>query len=804
MKLTSSQQQLWFIDEFHHGLAAHNLPAQLRLRGRCDLAALRRAIDGLVARHAVLRTRLPAGEDGLPVQATDPAGPVKLEFTDLTGRPADAAERRLGEIGRAEAVRPFRLAAGWPVRGHLVRLTDRDHALVLVVHQLAFDEVSLGIVAADLAALYDAEVSGRAPAGQGARLTFAQYALAEPDRITAQDEAYWRDTLAGLPASRFPADRPRPPLASHDGAVERARIGADVLAGLRQLAGQQGTSLQAVLLAALDVMLYRYTGQTDLVVGTASPNRAGPGLAGLVGFVEATLPVRASLDGDQPFTELVAGVTAALAGAVAHQDLPFARIVDLLGVERDTGRFPVFQTWLRCGEPVSPATGAGVTFSVEPVDLLASRYDLGLDARPGEDGLDVALTYPPALFDAGTVRRMLGHLDVLLRGIVADPGTPVSGLPLLTDAERRRELTEWNDTAREFPKICIHEGFEAQVRRTPAAIAAEYGTEQVTYAELDALASHLASELRGHGIAPEELAGVCMQTSITRLAALLGIWKAGGGYVPLDPGLPAERLRYMIGDTGMKVVVTDKQSAASLPQADVPVIILSDAYFADPGEPVQLLPGRAAPSNVAYVIYTSGSTGQPKGVVVEHRHAINFLQGMVQAWHITAGSAVLSFAAYTFDVSVMDFFMPLLAGAKVVMASPETLHSPPRLAALIRESKVTFACLPPAVLSLLTGEDFGELRTLLSAGEELTSELLRHWMRDGLEIYNGYGPTECAIGTTFMRLEPSTPLPPPIGRPKPNCQAYVLDEHLNPVPVGVIGELHVGGAGRQPGVPEPA
>ncbi len=290
---------------------------------------------------------------------------------------------------------------------------------------------------------------------------------------------------------------------------------------------------------------------------------------------------------------------------------------------------------------------------------------------------------------------------------------------------------------------------------------------------------------------------MCMPTGLRRLAALLGILKAGAGYVPLDPALPDERLAFMINDTGMRVLLTDDRSRASVPDVAGVTVVSLDAEW---DRLRQQLAGNLAdtgvtPSNVAYVIYTSGSTGQPKGVVVEHRQAINFLHGMVRHWRIGAGSAVLQFAAFTFDVSVMDMFMPLLGGAKLVLAAPETLHSPPRLAALMRDARITFACLPPAVLNLLTGEEFPELRTLLSAGEELSSELLRGWLRDGLEIYNGYGPTEASIGSTFMKLEPSTPLPPPIGRPKPNYQAYVLDSYLNPVPVGVIGELHIGGAG---------
>jgi amino acid adenylation domain-containing protein len=805
--LTFGQQQLWFIDEFHHGLPAHNQPHQIRLTGPLDVAALGRALDGLVARHAALRTRLPAGDDGMPVQVVDEPAPVRLEQTDIADADAGAAAGRLGELAIADARRPFGVARAWPMRVRLVRLGDAEHVLVLVVHQLAFDEASFGVLLTDLAALYEAETAGPAAALADLPVTFAGYALAERQRLAgpgaAELEEYWAGALADLTATRFPTDRPRPLLASHDGAIEAVTIGEDLLGGLRALSDQAGVPLAVTLLAAVAALLYRYTGQTDLVVGTASANRDDPRLVPLIGYLENILPIRADASGDPSFSELLSRVRAAVDGAVAHQGLPFARIVDALRVERDTGRFPVFQTWLRCHEPLADLTAGGVRFCPEPVPLLASRYDLGFDARPGDGGLRVEATFPPALFDAATVRRLLGHLAVLLGGAVADPSTRLSRLPVLTPAEWQREVADWNDTARAFPQICIHEGFERQARRTPDAIAAEFGAEKISYARLDERADQIAAVLRKAGVGPETLVGVCMHTSITRLAALLGIWKAGGGYVPLDPGLPAERLGYMITDTGMAVIVTDEDSRAAVPPASAQVLTLSPADPASPASPASPAgpaaassgPAGPAPDNVAYVIYTSGSTGHPKGVVIEHRHAINFLHGMIEAWRITPASAVLQFAAYTFDVSVMDMFMPLLAGAKVVLAPTETLHSPPRLAALIRDAKVTFACLPPAVLSLLVGEKFPDLRTLLSAGEELTSELLRSWLRDGLEIYNGYGPTECAIGSTFMKLEPTTKLPPPIGRPKPNYQAYVLDEHLNPVPVGVTGELHIGGAG---------
>jgi amino acid adenylation domain-containing protein len=801
LPLSRAQEQLWFIDEFHNGLAAHNVPDLVRLRGPLDTAALGRAIDDLVARHESLRTRLLAGRDGQPVQMIDPAGPVGLELTDYAELGPQAASGRLSEFAIAQALRPFHLATDWPFRASLVRLAADEHALVIVAHRTATDDWSFGVLLRDLAALYQAQASGEPSGLAPPPVQFADYAVWERDHLQGpvltglQD--YWRGALAGLETSQFPADRQRPVLASHDGAVEASWAGGGLLEGLQRLSDRSGTTLPVTLLAALQVLMSRYTGQADVVIGAVSANRDTPELEALVGFVANTLPVRGDLSGDPAFTELLGRVQAAAQGARAHQDLPFAQVVGALQVERDPGRFPVYQVALACTEPVSDIESAGVIFHREQVDLLAAMYDLSFAVEASPGGLRIQCTYTPALFDAETVRRLLDNWEVLLRGVAADPSARLSQLPVLTEQELHAELVEWNDTAAEFPRVCIHEGFEAQVALTPDGVAAEFEGKRLSYAELNASANQIARRLRDLGVGPEILVGVCMQTGLARLAALLGVWKAGGGYVPLDPGLPADRLSFMIADTAMSVVLTDEPSAASLPVADgVSVLPLEAEWEQICALPAANLDGTGvAPSNVAYVIYTSGSTGAPKGVVVEHRQAINFLQGMAAPWQIGPSSAVLQFAAFTFDVSVCDMFLPLLAGGRVVLASAETLHSPPRLAELIRQAGVTFACLPPAVLNLLTGEDFPGLRTLLSAGEELSSELLGGWLRPDLDIFNGYGPTEASIGATYMKLDASTQLPPPIGRPKPNYQVYVLDAYLNPVPVGVTGELHIGGAG---------
>ncbi len=770
--MSYGQEQLWFIDRLAPAMAAYNIPNAIRVSGPLDHAALHRALNLLVARHEALRTRLLA-TGGRPVQRIDRPAPVRLELTDYSAlAPADRLDRLRGFID-AEAIRPFDLAAGPLLRTWLLRLEPGDHVLLAVVHHAVFDGWSAGVFVRELAALYDAELTGT-PAGlPDLPVQFADYAVWERERVLpAELTQYWRTVLAGCPAVAFPADRPRPVPDDPAGGLAVRQTGPELMAGLRELARREGTTLFVALMAALHALLQRYTGQTDLVVGTVSASRTRPELVPLIGYLVNTLPIRCDLSGDPPFTELLGRVNAATLGAYAHQEIPFGQLVQTLRVDRDPSRTPVFQIMLTFAERgTTPAAAGGARFAVSDlvVGINAAKFDLDFLAEARAGGLWFECSYKSALFDPGTVDRLLASLEVLLAGVVADPATRLSRLPVLTGQQLHQELAEWNDTAGPVPPICVHQGFEAQAARTPDAVAAEFGPDQVSYAGLDAQANQIARRLRAAGVRPEVLVGVCLPPGLRRLAALLGIWKAGGGYLPMDPELPPERLSFMLADAGLTVLLADDSTQDRVPSSAAQVLSLDAAILngtglngTAPDSAAQAGPGLtgtgradgdqaglgaaadsgAHPANVAYVIYTSGSTGVPKGVAIEHRQAVAFLLGMIRHWDVSPADAVLQFASLSFDASVQEMFMPLLAGGRVVLVPPQARYSPSRLAALMRERRVTFTCLTPSVLGLLTGESFPDLRVLMCGGEELPA-----WPAAGCA-------PACGSSTTTGRLRP--------------------------------------------------
>jgi amino acid adenylation domain-containing protein len=790
--LTFGQEQLWFIDQLDPGHPTYNIAGSFQIDGPLDPAALGRALDRLVARHEALRTRLVTTEASHPVQVVDPPAPGRWDTVELQ---PDGIQ----DFIVAEATRPFSLSAGPLFRARLGRLNADRHLLVVSVHHTVFDGWSMGVLVKEVTGLYQEEVTGE-PAGlPDLTIQYGDYAVWEHDRLQGQalDDlvGYWRSQLDGVVPVELPTDRPRPLLEEHDGSVVRLQLDPGLLEGLKAISSQEGTTLFVTLLAAFQVLLHRHARQDDIVTGILSANRTRPDLAALIGYLVNTLPVRSDLSGDPTFTEVVAQVRDTTVAAYTHQDLPFAKMVDALGVDRDPSRAPLAQVLFLHWDNEETAVGAGgVDFTVYDghVDPGTAKVDLTFGVGTSANEFEVLAQYATALFDQATMERFLGHFQVLLEGVVKDPSRRLSELPLLTEQELYQEIVAWNDTDRDYDTACIHERFEAQVRATPDGIAAEFDDDRVTFQEVNSLANRIARRLREQGVGPEVLVGISMEPSLRRFAVLLGILKAGGAYVPIDPNLPNERLAYMVTDASMPVVLCDEAGERGLPPTAANLIPVDREWEelsrwddTDPHYPV-------SPTNVAYVIYTSGSTGRPKGVMVEHGHVINFVTGMIEHWSIGPGDRVLQFAALSFDVSVMDIFVSLLSGATAVVGARETLYSPPRLAELIRRD-VTIMGFTASVLALLKGEQFPKLRVLIPAGEPMSIDVAKEWVRPGLHFCNAYGPTETVVISQWSELD-GTILPPPIGLPMPNYQCYVLDEHCHPVPVGVIGELHIGGA----------
>src|ERR1700735_940463 len=535
LPLSYGQGQLWFTDRFAPGLPTYNIPFVLQLSGPLQAGALGHAVDGLAARHEALRSRLLADAHGRPVQVIDPPESGLLELVDLSVLDPAKRSAELREFISFQAVRPFTLAEGPLLRTHLLRLASDDHVLLVVVHHTVFDGWSMGVFVRELAALYAAEVTGE-PADLGEDpVQYGDYARWERDRLRggslAEFEAYWRGALKGFETIELPTDRQRPVLDSFEGSVASQLADLRLLDGLRELSRREGTTLFVTLMASLMALLSRYTGQTDLVLGTASANRGRRDLATVIGFLVNTLPIRADLSGDPPFTELLGRVAEATIGAYAHQDLPFGKLVETLEVERDPSRAPIFQVAMsHTDRDDTPLRAAGVDFPLLGNDMLtgfnAAKFDLDFAAEASGEGLWLRCAYKTKLFDQQTVQGLGGDWEVLLRGAADNPSARLSQLPVLTEQELHRELTEWNDTAAVFPSLCIHQSFEEQVARTPHAVAAEFEDQRWPYAELNRQANRIARRLRELEVGPESLVGVCMQTSLTRLAGLPGVWKA--------------------------------------------------------------------------------------------------------------------------------------------------------------------------------------------------------------------------------------------------------------------------------------
>jgi amino acid adenylation domain-containing protein len=681
----------------------------------------------------------------------------------------------------------------------LLQLDEFNCVLILTVHHIVFDAWSMGVLIGELAALYEANSSGIPYTLPQLPIQYADFAQWQRQwlqgEVLSTQLAYWKRKLSGkLPLLHLPTDRPRSPQPTFQGARRSLILPKTLSQALKNLSQQSGVTLFMTLLAAFKTLLYRYTGQEDLLVGTATAGRNLPEVEYLIGCFVNTLTLRTDLSGNPTFLQLLEQVREVALEAFNHQDLPFEKLVEELQPERHLSYSPLFQVGFAFyNAPRTELKLPGLTLSSQAIDSGTAKLDLTLSFKETEEGLSGCFEYKTELFDAATITRMLTHFQTLLAGIVANPKQHLDELPLLMTAERQQLLWEWNHTQTDYPgDVCIHQLFESQVERSPDAIALIFNDSTLTYQELNAQANQLAHYLRSLGIKPEMAVGVCMERSPLTIVSILGILKAGGVYSPLAPKYPKERLAFMIEDARLSVLLT-QQSLDIEAGKRTTVVFLDQKSEIIAQHSSANLNQVVTPDNLAYIIYTSGSTGKPKGVLLAHRGLCNLATAQIQAFDIRPDSRVLQFASLSFDASISEIFMALVAGATLCLATTDALLPGANLLRLLGDRAITTVTLPPSVLAVLPVEELPALQTIIVAGEACSADIVARWGGDR-RFFNAYGPTEATVCATIAECT-DTQNQLSIGRPIANTQVYILDRHLQPVPIGVPGELYIGGIG---------
>ncbi|HEX2223728.1 MAG TPA: amino acid adenylation domain-containing protein, partial [Thermoanaerobaculia bacterium] len=804
--LSFAQQRLWFVDQWQPRNPAYNIPLAIRAEGRLSREALRSSFDEIVRRQESLRTGFRVQGDQ-PVQVVRPAEPLPVPEVDLAALPEEVRTAEARRLAEESSLTPFDLGRERLLRVTLLRLGADDHAVLICMHHIVSDGWSISILVQEFVALYTAQVEGRPAPLPPLEVQYPDFAVWQREWLRTEAlEAqldYWRRALAGIPeAIELPLSHPRPAVRTARGRRAYYVFPGELMAPLKTLAQQEGATLFMVLLAAFQTLLHRYSGERDIVVGTPVAGRNRAELERVIGFFVNNLVLRGDLSGDPTFRELAGRVRESTVGAQSHADVPFERLVEELRPERDLSRPPLYQVvFTMQNTPDNTVELPDLSLETLAFDPGTAKNDLLLSVAEGQAGWAGGyLEYSLDLFDAAAANRILGHFRALLQGIGEDPERALSALPLLAEAERWQLLGEWNDTAAELPAGSFRQLWEGRVERwadLPAVVSAVTG-ESLTYRELDRRANFLAEYLRMLGVGPEVLVGVLMERSVEVVVAMLAVWKAGGVYVPLDPSYPEERLAAMLEDTSLAIVLTQEELAARLPWSAGFVVAVDtewDRISLGSGEPFgDSLQTGAEPENLAYVIFTSGSTGRPKGVMIQYG-GFNVL-GLAQERQFGPGGGerLLLFAPLAFDTAIFDWMLALWRGNTLYLAGPEELLPGPALVRLLEREGITSLTMTPSALSAMPIEELPALRRLWVAGEACTPELVARWRTPERAFYNGYGPTEITIWATTETCDDSGRVPP-IGRPAANKRTYLLDERSQPVPVGGVAELCVGGAG---------
>ena len=813
LPLSFAQQRLWFIDQLEPGNSAYNFPAAVRLKGPLNLVALGQSVNEIIKRHEALRTTFTT-VDGRPVQVVAPTLTVGLPVVNLQDLTESEREAEVGRLAIEEAQRPFNLARGPLLRVTLLRLGEEEHVGLLTMHHIVSDGWSTGILIREMAVLYEAFSGGRSSPLPELPIQYADFAHWQRQWLQGEvletQLTYWKGQLLGASPLELPADHLRPAVQTFQGSLQSMLLPENTGEGLKAFSRKQGITLFMTLLAAFKVLLHRYTDQNDIIVGTPIANRNRLEIEGLIGFFVNTLVMRTDLSGNPAFVELSRRVREVCLGAYAHQDLPFERLVEELHLERNLGRNPLFGVmFVLQNKSLQTIELPGLTLSPVEIDSGTAHFDLTLHIADTEQGLIATLAYNKDLFEAATISRMLGHFGNLLEAVVANPERRLSDLPFLGEAERQQLLVQWNDNKAAYSKdLCIQQFFELQAERTPDAVAVVFEHERLTYAELNRRSNQLAHHLQALGVKPEIPVGICLEPSAEMVVGLLGILKAGGAYLPLDPAYPKERLAFMLETAGAPVILTRESLAGVLPEYDAKIVCLDSDREAIARESESNPISSSRPENLAYVIFTSGSTGQPKGVLVSHGALAGHCNDVQRYYELGPTDRVLQFASLSFDLSLEQILPTLIAGARLVMMGPDVWHTA-EFHRKISEYGLTVLNLPTGYWQELAHE-WADLpqpassvqpRLFIVGGDIMLPEALKLWQQtsaNSIRLLNAYGPTEATITATAFEIDPrphelATSRRIPIGRPLANRETYILEQYGNPVPVGVPGELHIGG-----------
>jgi len=799
--LSYAQQRLWFLDQLDPNSATYNIPMTLRLLGTLNVAALEGSLQEIVQRHQALQTNFIA-VDGQPTPIIKTATDWSLSVVDLQHLPTSEKEKAAQQIAQEQATKPFDLANEPLIRATLVRLNETEQWLSVCMHHIVSDGWSMGVFVEELTALYEAYAQGQPSPLTPLPIQYGDFALWQRQWLQAEvlqsQLSYWQQQLADAPELLvLPTDRPRPAMQTFVGAYQKFNLSAELTQKLTQLCQEEGVTLFMTLLAAFDTLLYRYSGQTDILVGTPIANRNHSEIEGLIGFFSNTLVMRSNLSDNPSFSELLTQVRQTAMEAYTHQDLPFEMLVEALQPQRNLSHTPLFQVaFVLQNTPIAEVELSGLTINEVPIENAIAKFDLTLGMQQNDTEIAGVFEYNTDLFDASTMERMVGHWVTLLESIVAHPQERLSQLPMLNELEQQQLLVDWNQTQTDYPQDkCIHQLFEEQVARNPKALAVVFEQEKLTYEQLNCRANQLAHYLRSQGVGPDVLVGLCVERSLEMVVGLLGILKAGGAYVPLDPEYPNERLNYMVKDAQVSVLLTQQQVLDKLPQHQGKLVCLDDLELdnLDLAQNHQDNPNSGVqPFHLANVIYTSGSTGKPKGVMVEHSGLCNLSQAQIQTFGLHSQSHILQFASLSFDASIWEVVMALAAGGTLYLGTQESLMPGQPLVERLRDYDITHVTLPPSALAVLPEAELAALQTIIVAGEACSPELIKKWSV-ARNFFNAYGPTEASVCATLAKCNGDEKIS--IGRPIANTQIYILDSYLQPVPVGVPGELHIGGTG---------